>query len=1057
MKSRNTNLKDSKARQAKSALTTSQSEEILRSVFKATPIGLCVIKNRTFVNVNRWYEKLGYSGSEIIGHSPRMFYETDEEYQRVGKELFTDLFERGIASVQTIHKTKDGKIRDVILTAVPLQSDDALSAMSVVMVEDITDRKNTEEALRESVEQFKTVFESASIGITQSDPSTRRFLAVNPKMCELTGYTAAEMLLLGITDITHSEDQERDWTAYQNIISGRSNAERYEKRYIRKDGSIIWVNLNMTAIHNASGQLARMMAIVEDITERKRAEEELKFRNLILATQQEVSLDGILVVDEKGHIISYNQRFVDLWGIPTDVVESRSDERALQSVLRRLVNPEEFLTRVQYLYEHRDERSHEEVDIIGGITFERYSAPMLGPSGEYYGRVWYFRDITGRIKAEAAHRESERRLSDIIEFLPDATLVIDKDGKVISWNKAMEQMTGVQAADMLGKGNYEYTLPFYGERRPILIDLVLKPQKETEAKYVRTERKDTVLYGEAYMPALKGGEVYLFGTASALLDSTGNVVGAIESIRDITERRKSEEMLRQSEEKFTNVFMTAPDCIAITRLADGRNIEVNLGFEEITGWKRSEVVGLTSLEINFWVNPPDRDFMVQELKAGRNIRNQEFQFRRKDGSIRYGMYSARPIQVANEECLIFILHDNTDKKQLMEERLKLEEHLNRTAKMEAIGTLAGGIAHDFNNILAAMMGFAEMIKLKTTDQTIAPYLEQILKACDRSRDLVKQILTFSRRVDQEKRPVSIVPIIKEALKLIRSSIPSTVEIRQEYNIRQDTVLADPTQIHQVLMNLCTNAVHAMREREGILKVSLSQKEISFSDHMYRPELPEGTYLLLTVTDTGKGIDPSIKDKIFDPFFTTKELGEGTGLGLSVVYGIVKDCGGAISVDSEPGKGTVFTIHLPLIVMDEMVSVKQTSNIPKGKGSILYVDDEEPIATLGHDLLTTLGYDVTVRFSSLDALEAFRANPQRFDLVITDMTMPHMTGAVLSRELLKVRPGLPIILTTGFSEMINEEDAKKIGVREFLMKPVSLDNLAQAVKKLMAEKQTIASR
>jgi len=380
--------------------------------------------------------------------------------------------------------------------------------------------------------------------------------------------------------------------------------------------------------------------------------------------------------------------------------------------------------------------------------------------------------------------------------------------------------------------------------------------------------------------------------------------------------------------------------------------------------------------------------------------------------------------------------------------LMMEAQLRQSQKMEAIGTLAGGIAHDFNNILSAMMGYAELVELKTTDQQIRPYLEQILKACRRSRDLITQILTFSRQREQEKKILAVTPIVKEALKLLRSSLPSTVEIRQEYNARKDTVLADPTRIHQVLMNLCTNAVHAMRGKGGILEVGLSERTISADQPDWNTTLREGAYLQLWVKDTGEGIDPAIRDKIFDPFFTTKPSGEGTGLGLSVVYGIVKDHGGAIAVESEPGKGTVFTICLPLIEIKGEPEGREAVPVPRGEGHILYVDDEAAIAAMSEEMLTSLGYEVTVCLGSPDALETFRADPGRFDAVITDMTMPNMTGAALAAELLKIRPGLPIILTTGFSELINDREAKRIGIREFLMKPVSLSDLAQTVKRIL---------
>jgi CheY-like chemotaxis protein len=281
-------------------------------------------------------------------------------------------------------------------------------------------------------------------------------------------------------------------------------------------------------------------------------------------------------------------------------------------------------------------------------------------------------------------------------------------------------------------------------------------------------------------------------------------------------------------------------------------------------------------------------------------------------------------------------------------------------------------------------------------------------------------------------------------------IPSTIEIKALYNAPHDTILADPIQIHQVLMNLCTNAVHAMRNREGVLEVRLGERRFSTEERQHSPDIRAGALLQMVVSDTGEGIDPAVQEKIFDPFFTTKTSGEGTGLGLSVVYGIVKDQGGMISVESEPGRGTVFTIHLPLLDASGHPERPETPPLPVGTGHILYVDDEEPIASLGREMLTSLGYDVAVRLSSIDALEAFRANPRDYDLVITDMTMPNMTGARLAEEMLKIRPDLPIILTTGFSERMDKEEAERLGFRDFLMKPVSLGDLARAVQRALGQ-------
>jgi|GEM_PF-395638 len=385
------------------------------------------------------------------------------------------------------------------------------------------------------------------------------------------------------------------------------------------------------------------------------------------------------------------------------------------------------------------------------------------------------------------------------------------------------------------------------------------------------------------------------------------------------------------------------------------------------------------------------------------------------------------------------------------EKAELTRQLNQAQKMEAIGTLAGGIAHDFNNILSGVIGYTEITKMKNSQPMLNRYLDQVLSACERAKNLVAQILTFSRVTELERRPVDISSITRETVKLLRATIPSTIEIRHRSSSDVHAVLADPTQIHQVLINLCTNAAHAMREKGGVLEIELQNVEITPKMTKARLAVSPGAYVMLTVSDTGVGIAPEFMYRIFDPFFTTKEKGEGTGLGLSVAYGIVKEFEGSITVESEPGVGTTFIVCLPAITNLPEASPEPGEPMVGGSERILFVDDEAILMEMGCDILEELGYRVTGVTSSTEALELFRAQPDQFDLVMTDMTMPGMTGGELSQEILQIRADLPIILCTGLSEMINEEKAKAMGIREFAMKPLSLRNIAQLTRKALERK------
>ena len=658
--------------------------------------------------------------------------------------------------------------------------------------------------------------------------------------------------------------------------------------------------------------------------------------------------------------------------------------------------------------------------------------------GARVGAVESVRDITASKEKEEELLESQQQLADIINFLPDATFAIDRDGRLIAWNRAMEDLTGIRAAAMLGKENYEHAVPFYGRRRPMLIDLVLNPQEEVEATYAGIERKDSTLVGEAYMPVLRGGETYLFGTASALLDSKGNVVGAIESMRDITDRKRVEEALARAEEKYRSIFENAMEGIYQTSL-DGRFISVNPAFAHILGYDSPEEVlnSVTDIPSQLYVDPERRKELLRQVEDRGNVHEFEVQFFRRNGNIAWinlNMHAVRNNrgEIAYLEGTIWDISD----------RKALESRLAHAQKMEAIGTLAGGIAHDFNNILAAIIGYTELAANRIKDEGLLRFLEQVLRSCDRARDLVSQILTFSRRSEPEKRPLDMALLAQESIRLLRATLPSTIRISTRIGSDPCIILGDPTQVHQIMMNLCTNAGHAMRERGGTLEIALENIEVTHQAKGFHHGLAPGTYAQLTISDTGTGIPPAIIDRIFDPFFTTKARGQGTGLGLSVVYGIVKDCGGAITVDSKPGSGSAFSVFLPSIVHPVEAPLEAVEVSRNGNERILFVDDEHAIVAMAREMLQDLGYRVVVTRSSTKALKIFREHPEQFDLIITDMTMPAMTGVDLARAVLQIRPDLSIILCTGYSELITEEDAKKIGIREYVMKPFTIGGSVQ---------------
>ena len=392
-----------------------------------------------------------------------------------------------------------------------------------------------------------------------------------------------------------------------------------------------------------------------------------------------------------------------------------------------------------------------------------------------------------------------------------------------------------------------------------------------------------------------------------------------------------------------------------------------------------------------------------------------------------------------------IFHDITEIK-------TMEENLRQSQKMESIGTLTGGVAHDFNNILGIIVGNTELALDDVPEWNPAhSNLEEIKTASLRASKIVKQLLSFSRKTDQKLQPIEIAFVIKDALKFMRSTIPTTIDIQQDIQVTDETILADPTQINQVMMNLCINASQAMEQTGGNLTVNMEKVILDDNSAKDYPDLRNGEYVKVTVSDTGAGIDPEIIERIFDPYFTTKEVGKGSGMGLSVVLGIINNHNGAISVDSKPGKGTTFSILFPVAAEKPEIEKDTTEELPLGSETVLFVDDEESIVKVVPRMLERLGYQVKIALTPQDALAQFSADPKHFDLVITDMTMPQMTGVILSEKIMGIRPDIPVIICTGHSDMIDEERAKQLGIAAYVMKPIIMTEIAKTIRKVLDKK------
>ncbi len=547
------------------------------------------------------------------------------------------------------------------------------------------------------------------------------------------------------------------------------------------------------------------------------------------------------------------------------------------------------------------------------------------------------------------------------------------------------------------------------------------------------------------LDSVREGKMWAEDTSSLL-----NIVGQV--FANALENKKTRQALQESEERLRTVYETFPDPVTIIQAADGRCIDVNSAFSRVTGWSATEVIGKTAAELDIWEDPGERQKLVEGISEYGKVENLEARFRLKDGSIITALMSAILIQLHGRPHILTITRDISELKSAQEESEQLKTQLIQAQKMEAIGTLAGGIAHDFNNILGAIIGYAEMALYDTRQDSMEHYnIDQVLKAGHRAKDLVKQILAFSRKSEQNKQVISLAPIIKEALNLLRASLPTTIEIKQHIESNLDAIYADPTQIHQVMMNLCTNAAHAMADTAGILNVSLKNVDLKTEAAALHPDLTAGPYVKLSISDTGHGMDNGTMDRIFDPYFTTKTQDKGTGMGLAVVHGIVKGHGGTIQVESAPGKGSCFDIFFPIMERQTVSETEEIKSLPTGSECILLVDDEDSLIDLGRNMLKKLGYQVKTWTRPIKALEAFQADPHQFDLVISDMTMPNMTGDILTEELRQIRPDIPIIICTGYSERINEQRAEELNIQGLIMKPFTIRRLAKAVHEALGQK------
>ncbi|MCD6353257.1 MAG: PAS domain S-box protein, partial [Proteobacteria bacterium] len=667
-------------------------------------------------------------------------------------------------------------------------------------------------------------------------------------------------------------------------------------------------------------------------------------------------------------------------------------------------------------------------------------------------------EIAERRKAEEALKESELKLAEIVDFQPDAILAVDLKGKVIAWNRAIEEMTGVKAGDMLGRDNYEYALPFYQTRRPILLDMVLCPEENLEGKYFFITREKDILIAETEVPYVKGESRILWAKAAPIYNTEGKTVGAIESIRDITERKRAEETLRENEIKYRALFESSPDAIM---LSDKKGIfDCNWATLRIFGFtSKDEIIGRHpgGTELSPLKQPDGKDSFesanVHTAKAVREGWNFfEWMHKKADGTIFPTEISLNRFELEGRNVLQIIVRDITERKQAEEEKKKLELQLHQAQKMESIGTLAGGVAHDFNNLIMGIQGWAELL-LMDTDPNHPHFerLKEIENIAKRAAGLTKQLLGFARGGKYQVKPTDLNKLIEKSSQMFGRT-RKEIEISIKYQKDIWMTESDQGQIEQVLLNLYINAWEAMKEGGNLY---LQTENIILDEEYVKSfKIEPGRYVKITVTDTGIGMDKKTQKKVFDPFFTTKHMGGGTGLGLASVYGIIKNHDGFINVYSEKGKGATFTIYLPASEAGtrDKGSVARKEELLKGDETILLVDDEEMIIKVAKETLKSLGYQVLLARSGKQAIKEYKKNKEDIDMVILDMVMPEMGGGKTYDQLKKVNPKIKVLLSSGYSINGEAREILNRGCDSFIQKPFNISLLSQTIREILDKKR-----
>ncbi|MBI2619206.1 MAG: PAS domain S-box protein [Ignavibacteriales bacterium] len=1092
---------------------------------------------------------LGYKQDELIGKNVFDFIHPEDLPGALG------VFRKGIAvpgftaNLRLRFRLKDGSWRLLEVTGTNLLHDPVVRGV-VVNSYDITEQERSEREKTLLSHALHSILEA--VCITDLEET---IIFVNEAFSRIYGYDRNEILGRNIAAL-RSPRNSPDIIApiYPATVKGGWHGEIINRR---KDGTDFPIYLSTGVIRDEEEKVVALIGVATDITERKKGEEDLRRTLSLLEATLESTADGILVVDREGKIVSLNQQFARMWNIPADILESKMDDRALEFVIGQLKEPEKFLSKVRELYQLPEAESFDMIEFKDGRVFERFSKPQrIG--GKSAGRVWSFRDVTGRKDAELARIRSEQQYRSLFEESKDAVYISTPEGKFVDMNPAGLSLFGY---------NSKEELLAIDIKKDVFVDPAERTGFEREL-----ERQGFVKDFESRLKRKTGDVIVVLETASAVRDETGKVVAYRGILRDVTRQKITESALRKSEQRLrdivehsTNLFYShtpdhvltyvSPqtrlflDCepeealvkwtdfvtdhpvnargVASTQRAidtgerqptyqlelmgkrgrkiwvevneapvvrDGKTVAIVGALTDITertraeeGLRKSEdryrsffeddltgdfisspsgkilacnpmfakIFGYDSVEqvlktpaSAFHSSAQSREAFLRLLRERKRLENYELEARRRDGKPVHIIENV--IGTFNKEGELIELKgyvfDNTERK-------RLEEELRQSQKMEGIGTLAGGIAHDFNNILSIIMVSASRLKLQSSDGEGRRKIgEMILQAVERGSGLTKQLLTFARKTEIHFEPIDINEVTRGLVNLLKETFPRVITFN--LNLRKDIPLisADRNQLNQALLNLCVNARDAMTNG-GMLEVSTLLDDGAKLREI-RSDVPLGHYVTISVADTGTGMDKATKERIFEPFFTTKGRGHGTGLGLAVVYGVVKGHNGFIHVESTPNLGTTFQLFFPVIPVEAVPGTKvfeDVEDIEGGSETILFVEDEEDLRFLMELALQSKGYKVIGAGDGLQAVESFRKFGKETDVIVMDLELPQLSGldALMQMRRLKGKPR--ILVASGYFDPNVKNKLHAVGIHHFIQKPYTPSVLLRHIRDVLAGK------